>query len=96
MQFYGQDVFASISQTEPYDFNINPDIVYNTSASANNFFEYNQLGNVLFIGYSGIHTFQENSAYFVEACTYAKDNEDTIDLIFLLGLLSHYHNHHYY
>ena len=51
MQFYGQDVFASMSQNEPYDFSINPDVSYNTSASANNFFEYHQLGNTLFIGY---------------------------------------------
>jgi len=85
MQFYGQDVFASLSQDVPYDFSINPDITYNTSASVNNFFQYNQLGNILFVGYSGIHSFQENSLMFDEACTFAIDNEDTIDLIFLLG-----------
>eukprot|EP00595_Chromulina_sp_UTEXLB2642_P001464 CAMPEP_0196765534 /NCGR_PEP_ID=MMETSP1095-20130614/9517_1 /TAXON_ID=96789 ORGANISM="Chromulina nebulosa, Strain UTEXLB2642" /NCGR_SAMPLE_ID=MMETSP1095 /ASSEMBLY_ACC=CAM_ASM_000446 /LENGTH=405 /DNA_ID=CAMNT_0042123769 /DNA_START=200 /DNA_END=1417 /DNA_ORIENTATION=- len=87
MQFYGQDVIASTQLDTPYDFSINPDESSSRSGSitaASNFFSYNKLGNIAFIGYSGAYDFTELSSYFVEACEWADSNED-IDVILLLG-----------
>jgi hypothetical protein len=88
MQFYGQDVAASeINPAVPYDFSKNPDSA-DTSAlnypAGSNFFYYNQVGNVGFMGYSGAHNYDEMVPYFEEACNWASTTSG-IDAFLILG-----------
>lgn len=87
MQFYGQDtISSSISVTDPYDFSINPDGPNSGSENippASDYFFYNQLGNVAFIGFSGAHEFSSMESYFNEACTWASSVDPA--LVFLVG-----------
>lgn len=63
MQYYGQDTAASmngIDLTIPYDFSVNPDdtsleTVDERISDVSNHFYYYQLGNTVFLGYSGAH-----------------------------------------
>lgn len=87
MQFYGQDVIASLaSATTPYDFVNNPD-AQSTNAEnlppASNYFFYNKIGNVVFIGFSGAHRYATMTDYVREACDYAVSSQ--ADSVFLLG-----------
>ena len=86
MQFYGQDVLASTAGTTPYDFSNNPDGTNKGAENlppASNFFFYNKVGNVAFIGYSGAHSFSSMESSFTEACTWAQSVKP--DALFLLG-----------
>lgn len=101
MQYFGQDTAAaslrkvnssdnsSDTKEIPYDFSVEPDGVNSQALPpASNFFYYNQIGNVAFIGYSGAHSFEENRPLFEEACLWAKENEHSIFTVFLVG---HWH-----
>jgi hypothetical protein len=85
MQFYGQDVLASMSSSTPYDFSNNPDGANKGAENlppASNFFFYNKVGNVAFIGYSGAHSFSTMEKSFTEACTWAQSaNPDSLLLL---------------
>ena len=95
MQYYGQDVIASIQQsskgsTSPYDFSSDPDIGPRGSESklpvASDFFWYNKMGNLGFIGFSGAHSFSSMQSYFEEACNWAASSEnDEVTVFLLLG-----------
>lgn len=90
MQYYGQDVAASVESSEPYDFSVNPDAEDATAfsiPSAKNYFFYNQVGNTAFIGFSGAHSFDEMTPMFEEACTWAAAANP--DVILLLGHWNH-------
>lgn len=88
MQYYGQDVAASVGSSVPYDFSVNPDEVEGRDAAyayppASNYFYYNQIGNAAFIGFSGAHSFDEMTPMFEEACNWAASANP--DVILLLG-----------
>lgn len=87
MQFYGQDVIASMNSDVPYDFSVHPDHGAKSFPTANNYFFYNKVGNVAFIGYSGAHKIEVMEPYFKEACNWARDNDP--DVLLLLG---HWHS----
>jgi hypothetical protein len=92
MQFLGQDVAASeVNPSVPYDFRNDPDAP-DTSAEnlppTSNYFYYNQVGNIGFIGYSGAHTWEDTESYFESACTWAAATPG-IDVLLLLG---HWHS----
>jgi len=87
MQFYGQDTLGA-SATAPYDFSVNPDGQYGNDhgenvAAASNFFFYNKIGNIAFIGYSGAHTYESMIPYFNEACSWATASNPSV--VLLLG-----------
>mmetsp|Transcript_10997 Transcript_10997/g.16760 ORF Transcript_10997/g.16760 Transcript_10997/m.16760 type:complete len:515 (-) Transcript_10997:175-1719(-) len=88
MQFYAQDVAASeVDPTVPFDFSKDPDAPDTNAENlppASNYFYYNQVGNVGFIGYSGAHTWEESEGYFTEACTWASSTPG-ISTLLLLG-----------
>lgn len=87
MQFYAQDVAASLSSDSPYDFTNDPDAPDTDAENlpiAENFFFYNQIGNVGFIGYSGAHQYADMVPYFEEACQWAAGIE-TIQVLLLEG-----------
>lgn len=57
MQFYGQDTLAA-SESSPYDFSQDPDLsslLHMVLPIHENFFWYNKLGNLGYIGYSGLY-----------------------------------------
>jgi hypothetical protein len=86
MQFYGQDVVASLASSTPYDFVNDPDGINKGSENlppASNFFFYNKIGNVAFIGYSGAHTFASMETSFADACTWI--NSVGADSVLILG-----------
>lgn len=88
MQFYGQDVAASeVDPSVPFDFTADPDAP-DTNAenlpTLDNFFYFNQMGNVGFIGYSGAHDYGETEKYFENACNWAAETPG-LDVILLLG-----------
>lgn len=82
MQFYGQDVIASSSDSsQPYDFTNDPDDGILPAAS--NFFFYNKVGNIGFIGYSGAYAYEDQLTYLDEACTWASTAD--LDVFLILG-----------
>eukprot|EP01038_Epipyxis_sp_PR26KG_P010933 gene10933-14677_t len=88
MQFYGQDTIASTLQNDntPFDFTVDPDGDAKGAHNlppASNYFLYNQVGNVAFIGFSGAHSLSSMKSYFVEACTWASDVK--ADAILIVG-----------
>ncbi len=91
MQNYGQDVFASKSNSYiPYDFSVNPnnfnDSEHFTSLSLpppSNFFFYNKIGNIAMIGFSGAHLLTSMTSMFEEACEWANTAKPSV--ILLLG-----------
>jgi hypothetical protein len=76
MQFYGQDVVGSLAAAPiPYNFINNPDGANKGSENlppAENFFFYNAMGNVAFVGYSGAHPLSSMEKQFEEACEWAQ------------------------
>lgn len=85
MQYYGQDVISS-SASSPYDFSINPtgnSILNQKMPSVNNFFFYNKVGNIGFIGFSGAYDFVDHEGLFEEACTWATGAD--LDMFIILG-----------
>lgn len=88
MQFYGQDVMASLTSANnaPYDFVNNPDSGTRNAENippSSNYFFYNKLGNTVFVGFSGAHRYATMSDYVREACDYAVTSN--ADALFLLG-----------
>jgi len=88
MQFYGQDTVGSIVENNdvPFDFSVDPDGKNKGSENlppASNFFFYNKVGNVAFIGYSGAHSFASMQQYFKDACNWATESKP--DVVLLLG-----------
>jgi hypothetical protein len=92
MQYYGQDVSASVSSSSatPYDFSVSPRSPLNNGDEKylpvfSNFFYYNTIGNVGFIGFSGAYEWNSTAkAYFEEACTYFSQHDDA-KAILLMG-----------
>jgi hypothetical protein len=85
MQFYGQDTKAATSGS-PFDFSVNPDGNYGNDhgenvAAASNFFFYNKIGNIGFIGYSGAHSYESMIPYFTEACEWAQTANPAVLLL---------------
>lgn len=73
-QFYGQD---TITPAFPYDFTVDPDGLKkgrNNLPVAANFFFYNKIGNIAFIGFSNAHAAPTQQKYFDEACTWASQS----------------------
>ena len=87
MQFYGQDVIAAnVSSSAPYDLSVDPDGAHkgrNNLPPASNFMFYNKLGNAVFIGFSGAHSFESQVNYFNEACSFASNSDPAV--VMLLG-----------
>jgi len=86
MQFYGQDV-ASSQSTGFLDFSINPDGASSKGQlpKASNFFFYNKIGNVAFIGFSGGHTLTATKPYFEEACAWLGAQSEKPAMALLVG-----------
>lgn len=78
-----------------FDYSIDPDAsawpVYadllgsGPIAHASNFFWYNQLGDVVFVGFSGAHSWEEQRSYFQEACTFLGTVQQTTNWVVLLA-----------
>jgi hypothetical protein len=99
MQFYGQDTLASTEtatakENIPYDFSQNPDALFDDITkrggilpSASNFFFYNRVGNVGFIGFAGAYSFETMSSYFTEACDAMLNDSEagSLQAVLLLG-----------
>jgi hypothetical protein len=90
LQFYGQDVLASksTSNNAPYDFSVDPDGSYGNARGENlpiasNYFFYNKVGNIAFIGFSGAHSWTTMTPQFEEACSWAASANP--DVVLLLG-----------
>ena len=88
VQYYGQDVAAAEADpSAPFDFTADPD-ADDTNAEnlppLSNYFYYNQVGNVAFVGYSGAHQYTLSESYFESACNWAASTPG-IDTILLLG-----------
>jgi len=93
VQYYGQDVKAAldlegVSRPAPYDLSIDPVIPGNPklcayTARENSFF-YNVVGNIGFIGYSAVHSWESQKADFGTACAKFFADSD-VDLVFVLG-----------
>jgi len=82
MQWYAQDTMtAKEDPTKPFDFSANPSRY--EVAHFSNFFWYNMVGNVAFIGFSGQGTWNDQHAYFDEACTWAQQQDPV--LLVLMG-----------
>jgi hypothetical protein len=79
MQFYGQDVYSSVSSF-PYDFSVKPNFRTDLPP-ASDFFFYNKLGNTAFFGFSGAHSFNDSKPMFEEACTWAEQSKPEVILI---------------
>ena len=91
MQFYGQDTMSSAngdSKMSPYNMTTNVD--KKTLPPASNFFYYHQIGNVVKIGYSTMHHFQDMVQFFREACVFA--NLVQPDVVILEGHCNHIWN----
>lgn len=76
MQYYAQDSKAAESAlagspVSPFDFSVRPDASKGCNKAAiNNFFWYNQIGNVGLIGQSGAYTLGEAQPFMAEACAW--------------------------
>lgn len=87
MQFYGQDVVASLSSF-PYDFSVDPDASEFVGAEkglphSSNFFTYNKIGNTAMIGFSGAHNYSQTKGMLIDACKWAIEVNPAI--VMLLG-----------
>jgi len=82
MQWYAQDAMsAKADRNRPFDFSVDPGAM--EVAHVSNFFWYNMIGNVAFIGFSGEAGWNDQDAYFQEACTWAQSQNP--HLLVLLG-----------
>mmetsp|Transcript_73808 Transcript_73808/g.175700 ORF Transcript_73808/g.175700 Transcript_73808/m.175700 type:complete len:507 (+) Transcript_73808:93-1613(+) len=77
MQFYAQDAKSSESilpgnKSAPFDFSVNPDrlILPCKVAALDNFFWYNQVGNIGMVGQSGAFSLDEAKPFMQEACAW--------------------------
>lgn len=87
MQYYGQDVAASLNQF-PYNLTIDPDKEnvfdhYDRLPNFENYFFYNRVGPVGFIGFSGAHFLSDLTPKLMEACSFFSQNE--VQWILLVG-----------
>lgn len=94
MQFYAQDTKASEfnfagNSSAPFDFSVDPDkdrilgLGCNTAAK-DNFFWYNQIGNVGLIGQSGAYSYDDVKPFMSEACSWASQ-QHSLDVLVLVG-----------
>eukprot|EP00035_Acanthoeca_spectabilis_P038820 m.56504 g.56504 ORF g.56504 m.56504 type:complete len:437 (-) comp9305_c0_seq1:23-1333(-) len=84
LQYYGQDVMAGKANLAvPYDLSANPDD-HGALPTFSNFFFYNKIGNVGFIGFSGAHSEAESASAFEEACSYFEQGPQPA-VIYLMG-----------
>eukprot|EP01012_Entosiphon_sulcatum_P025689 TRINITY_DN3103_c0_g1_i1.p1 TRINITY_DN3103_c0_g1~~TRINITY_DN3103_c0_g1_i1.p1 ORF type:complete len:410 (-),score=53.23 TRINITY_DN3103_c0_g1_i1:72-1268(-) len=82
MQYYGQDTISGKNDTINFlDFSVKPSV--NHIAHPSNFFFYNMIGNIGFIGYGAAYEWDQLSPYFTEACTYFQTNKPA--WLWLLG-----------
>jgi len=82
MQWYAQDAMSA--QRDPsqiFDFSADPGNF--EVADYSNFFWYNMVGNVAFIGFSGQGTWNNQRNYFEEACSWAQTQDPA--LLVLMG-----------
>jgi hypothetical protein len=79
MQFYAQDTKAAENVSvgnslAPYDFSVDPSDGHRLLGckipSVRNFFWYNQIGNIGFVGQSGAHSYADLQPLMREACTW--------------------------
>jgi hypothetical protein len=90
MQYYPQDTAASLPEYGGNDgdkflsFSVNPDTdphgdlkwrKFNNDHS--NFFWYNQIGNIGFIGFVGASNWEESKSLFERACEYARSRNNS-------------------
>merc|ERR1712194_819400 len=75
-----------------FDYSVDPDsknwLQYaqsNAIAPASNFFWYHQLGDVVFVSYSGAHTWEDQKAYFDEACSFVDSVRQSVNWVVLLS-----------
>jgi len=82
MQWYAQDAMSGKSDaSRPFDLSVNPGTMQ--VAHFSNFFWYNMVGNVAFIGFSGEGGWNQQLPYFQEACNWAEAQDPA--LLVLLG-----------
>ena len=86
-QFYGQDPIASKTASSGFlDFSVDPDETEAWSSlnqNHTNFFTYNKLGSLGFIGYAGGATKNETLQLFEEACAFMDETKPSH--VILLG-----------
>lgn len=74
MQYYGQDVVTA-TDAAPYDFSKDPDkstVLNPVLPAVGNFFFYNKIGNIGFLGNSGAYDFVDHGDLFNESCAWAE------------------------
>jgi len=54
-------------------------------AALHNFFHYNRIGNVAFVGFSGAYQFSDTQKYFEEACSWAANEKTPLSAVVLVG-----------
>jgi len=94
MQFYAQDAKAAEhvkagSSQAPFNFSIDPNADRPLGFGCNlpdisNFFWYNQVGNVGFVGQSGAYSLEESMPFMKEACAWLV-NQPGLQVVVLLG-----------
>jgi hypothetical protein len=94
MQFYAQDSKAAESNfagnsTAPFDFTVDPSKGHIVGLGCNqaameNFFWYNQIGNVGIVGQSGAYPYEQVKPFMQEACTWLS-KQSGLDVAILVG-----------
>jgi hypothetical protein len=59
-------------------------LLRNNIPKSSDYFFYNKMGNVGFIGYSGAYSFDDMKNYFSEACSWAAE-DTSLDVLLLVG-----------
>eukprot|EP00451_Oxyrrhis_marina_P036426 CAMPEP_0204366556 /NCGR_PEP_ID=MMETSP0469-20131031/42750_1 /ASSEMBLY_ACC=CAM_ASM_000384 /TAXON_ID=2969 /ORGANISM="Oxyrrhis marina" /LENGTH=372 /DNA_ID=CAMNT_0051355775 /DNA_START=27 /DNA_END=1142 /DNA_ORIENTATION=- len=82
MQWFAMDALsAKADASKPFDFSGNPDA--GNIADKSNFFWYNMIGNVAFIGFSNAYSWGDQYNFFTEACAWVGNTN--APLVVLLG-----------
>jgi len=75
-----------------FEYSVDPDAspwpvyaVNDPIAHPSNFFWYNQLGDVVFVGYSGAHDWKTQQGYFLEACHFLQTVRHSTNWVILMG-----------
>eukprot|EP01006_Ploeotia_vitrea_P029246 TRINITY_DN61823_c0_g3_i1.p1 TRINITY_DN61823_c0_g3~~TRINITY_DN61823_c0_g3_i1.p1 ORF type:complete len:417 (+),score=50.63 TRINITY_DN61823_c0_g3_i1:30-1253(+) len=82
MQYYGQDTLSGKANPRyPLDFSVQPGLSMKPAALSN-FFQYKVFGNLGFITFSSVYTWEQSETYFEEACDYmAAEKPDFLFLV---------------
>mmetsp|Transcript_25298 Transcript_25298/g.60071 ORF Transcript_25298/g.60071 Transcript_25298/m.60071 type:complete len:465 (-) Transcript_25298:94-1488(-) len=80
LQFYGQDTVA-LQQADSYNFTK----AEHGFPNAANFFWYNTIGSVGYLGFSGAHSWSEQEGMFGDACRFFSAVERNISAVFVAG-----------